>query len=151
MRLTQELSFGAFGRTGHAQQGNVADDHGEQVIEIVGNPACQLADRFHFTGLAQLFLEAAALGNVAGDADEPQRPSAQIEEGCFQHFEQRAPLVGVFDPFFRSLRRTLGEGLAFFLLVRQRPLARPRSRSLNPTRSASLRPMYFSNAALQPR
>src|SRR2546427_302613 len=35
----------------------VRQDDGEQVVEVVGNPAGELADRFHLLGLAQLLLE----------------------------------------------------------------------------------------------
>ena len=55
--------LGAGGRPGH-EHAHVAADDGEEIVEIVGDAAGQLADRFHFLGLAQLGLQPAALGHV---------------------------------------------------------------------------------------
>ncbi len=47
-------------------QVEAADDAGQQVVEVVGNAAGQLADRFHLLRLAQGFFGAAALGDLGG-------------------------------------------------------------------------------------
>ena len=46
------------------QQVTVARDHGEQVVEVVRDPACQSPDRLHFLRLRELPLEAALLRDV---------------------------------------------------------------------------------------
>ena len=43
------------------QQLEAADDAGQHVVEVVGDAAGQLADRFHFLRLAQHFLVVAQL------------------------------------------------------------------------------------------
>jgi hypothetical protein len=55
--LEDVLDFGAEGVIdGHLveQQGAVTVDDGEEVVEVMGNASCQLADGFHFLGLAEL-------------------------------------------------------------------------------------------------
>ena len=54
------------------QQLEVADDDGQQVVEIVRDAAGELADRLHLLRLAQLRL-GFALGDVAQDDDEKPR------------------------------------------------------------------------------
>ena len=46
-------------RLAEQQDLGVAADHGQEVVEVVGDPACQLSDRLHLLGLAQLLLRAA--------------------------------------------------------------------------------------------
>src|SRR5205807_2171028 len=61
------------------------EDDGEQVIEVVGDAARELADRLHLLRLAQLVLQHAPLGHVLRERLEaidravapPQRPAAQ--------------------------------------------------------------------------
>ena len=52
------------------QQFHGTDDHGEQVVEVMGHPAGELADRIHLLRLAQLLLEAQALTDIAPDDDD---------------------------------------------------------------------------------
>jgi len=47
-------------------QVEAADDAGQQVVEVVGDAAGQLADGFHLLRLAQGFFGAAALGDLGG-------------------------------------------------------------------------------------
>ena len=49
----------------------VAADDGEDVVEIVGDSAGQKPHRLQFLGVAQLFLQPVALGQVEGDGQEP--------------------------------------------------------------------------------
>jgi hypothetical protein len=44
-----------------------ARDHGEHVVEVMGDAAGQLSDRFHLLGLDQLLFGDAALGDVADE------------------------------------------------------------------------------------
>ena len=47
------------------------DDGGQDVVEVVGEPACQPADSVHLLGLTQTLLERAPLGDVVeGHTDE---------------------------------------------------------------------------------
>ncbi|MFT3766272.1 MAG: hypothetical protein QM820_12285 [Minicystis sp.] len=47
-----------------------AVDDGEQVVEVVGDAAGELADDLHLLGLVQVFLEPLALGHVGGHDDD---------------------------------------------------------------------------------
>ncbi len=47
----------------------VADDHPQQIIKVMGDPAGELPNGFHFLSLAQLFLESFPLGDVPENGD----------------------------------------------------------------------------------
>ena len=54
--------FASFGAVPILSQGfSGAKDNEEQVVEIVGHAACQLADRVHFLRVAQLLLNPSLL------------------------------------------------------------------------------------------
>ena len=48
----------------------IADDHGQQIVEVVGDAAGELADGLHLLRLDELLLGALALGQIVDDADE---------------------------------------------------------------------------------
>ena len=48
----------------HQQQLAEAQDHGQQIVEVVGHAAGELSDGFHFLRLLKLLLQGAALGDV---------------------------------------------------------------------------------------
>jgi hypothetical protein len=52
------------------QQLAVADDHGEQVVEVVGHATGEAAECLHALLLLQLALEQLTLGDVGQDAHE---------------------------------------------------------------------------------
>ena len=54
-----------------AEQLEVAADHLQQVVEVVGDAAGELADRLHPLGFAQPLLGADPVGDVAHRADQP--------------------------------------------------------------------------------
>ncbi len=56
-------------RQARLQQRQVAEDDGEQVVEVVGHAAGQLADRLHLLRLTQLLFQGVLLGNVPEDAE----------------------------------------------------------------------------------
>ena len=59
---------------GHLQ---VADDAGQDVVEVVGDAAGQLADRLHLLRLPQLGLELGMLGfGASARTDVARRPKA---------------------------------------------------------------------------
>ena len=58
-------------------QADAAEHGGEQIVEIVGDAAGQLADRVHLAGLEQLLLELLALGDVEQGAGILRRPSVR--------------------------------------------------------------------------
>ena len=62
--LFDRLPFGVAVGEALLEQFGVAGDGGEHVVEIVGDAASELPDRFHLLGLAQLGLEPLALGDV---------------------------------------------------------------------------------------
>ena len=62
--------FAVVGRSVAPDRFEIADDDGEQVVEVVRDAAGELADRLHLLRLPQLFLDQAALGEVASDLGE---------------------------------------------------------------------------------
>ena len=52
----------------------VADDHTQQIIEVMGDPAGELPNGFHFLRLAQLFLQRFLLGDVPENGDHALLP-----------------------------------------------------------------------------
>ena len=51
-------------------QADAAEHRGEQIVEVVGDAAGQLADRVHLARLQQLVLELLAVGDVEQGAGE---------------------------------------------------------------------------------
>ena len=69
--LVERLPDRVIGRAGPpSSHPGPAEDHGQQVVEVVGDAAGQPADRLHLLGLAQLLLQLQALGDVFLDGDE---------------------------------------------------------------------------------
>ena len=65
----------------------VAEDHGEKIVEVVRHTAGELADALHLLRLGELllralqvFLRLAALGDVACDLDEADQFAAGIAD-----------------------------------------------------------------------
>src|SRR3546814_3496351 len=52
------------------QQVEVADDNGQQIVEVVCQPAGELTDGLHPLGLSELSLERLALADIADDRHE---------------------------------------------------------------------------------
>ena len=85
----------------------VAQQHGDQVVEVVRDAGGKAADRLHLLGLAQLILQSIALAQVAGDRgdDGPhmhQGPHVSLcvrDTGVVMAPEVRNRL---FDPFFTT-------------------------------------------------
>ncbi len=63
--LDPAVRFGA-----SLQQVEIAEDHGQEVVEVVGDPAGQLAHGLHLAGLGQLFFQGPAVGDVQQGADD---------------------------------------------------------------------------------
>ena len=63
-----------------AEQVGVAADDGEQVVEVVGDPAGEPADRFHLLRLPELFLEPLAVGDVLVDAEHADDLAARVAQ-----------------------------------------------------------------------
>ena len=51
------------------QQLGVAEDRGQEIVEVVGDAAGELADRIHLLRLDQLRFELPAFGDIDADAD----------------------------------------------------------------------------------
>ncbi len=98
-----------------------ADDH-QEVVEVVGDAAGQLAEGFHLLGLHQLLVGALQLqlglpplGDVAGDLGEAQERTPFVADGVDQHAgpEHRtvlahAPAFGLVLAFVRCAVERLG-------------------------------------------
>ncbi len=68
------VAQGAVGRQLQQQQFGIGDQAAEQIVQIVGHPRRQTADRLHLFGLLELLFQFFAAVNVPGDAlgaDEP--------------------------------------------------------------------------------
>ena len=61
------------------QHSAVADDDGEQVVEIVSDTARELSHRLHLLGLAVLRLEPLAVSRVGNDAHDPAQLATASE------------------------------------------------------------------------
>ena len=60
-----------FIRLKHLHQFRLADDHAEDVVEIVGDAAGKGADRLHFLRLDELLFQKAGFGDVPGIEGNP--------------------------------------------------------------------------------
>ena len=63
-----------FGSETLEQELRVAGDHHQQIVEVVGDAACETSDGFHLLRLAQLLFESAAFGDVFGE---------ELKDGAF--------------------------------------------------------------------
>src|ERR1700730_17792355 len=61
-----------------AQEVEIADDHAEQIVEVMRHAAREVADRLHLSRLRQLLLGDTLLGDVLDDADHLRRLSLGI-------------------------------------------------------------------------
>ena len=61
-------------------QAEPAEHRGEQIVEIVRDPAGQLADRVHLAGLDQLALELLAVGDVEQGAGKFDRLAVGVAQ-----------------------------------------------------------------------
>jgi hypothetical protein len=81
-RLERHLGDPAVLRSGEilGEDLGVADHHRQQVVEVVGDPARELAHRLHLLRLAQLLLELHPLRDVADDAEHVGRAPVGVAE-----------------------------------------------------------------------
>ena len=117
------LAVRAISRQAARQKADVSQDGGEEVVEIVRDPAGQLTDCFHLLRLAELVFQPLAFRDVAGDADQAERPSVRAEERRLERLHQDGPAVGIGDPFLTSFRLALRQHLPIAFLVAGRRLA----------------------------
>src|SRR3546814_14370452 len=59
----------------------IADDDGEKVVEIVRQPAGELADRFHLLRLDELLLERLVVGDIGIDGADRRDVSGGVANG----------------------------------------------------------------------
>ena len=57
-----------------------AEDGGEYVVEVMGDAACELSDRLHLLGLAQLILQGLLLGDVLVQSDHAHRLALRVPD-----------------------------------------------------------------------
>ena len=108
-RVVDLLELGAAALP-HAQQLAVAQDDGEQVVEVVGDAAGQAADAFELLRLQQLRLQLIALGAVPDDDREQLVVAAPV---CAIDAS-----IGNGSPEARTARRSL-------TVMRRSPVASP--------------------------
>ena len=77
------------------QQGHVADDAREQVVEVVGDAAGELTDGLRPLGLHQSLLELAAVGHVGAAADQAEECPLAVEA---RHGDVQQPPVLIVGP-----------------------------------------------------
>ena len=58
----------------------MAEDDGEEIVEIVSHATGQLAKRLHFLGLAELFLQLLAFRDVAPGSHQAANLSLVVSE-----------------------------------------------------------------------
>jgi hypothetical protein len=77
------------------QQRRVAGDDGEQVVEVVRDPAGEAPDRLHLLRLAEPVLEALALADVVGEHERRVTALEDDPAGRDLDVDQRAVLAPV--------------------------------------------------------
>ena len=78
LRMIEKLDSRLAGRQGLAQKLEIPMGHRQQIVEVMGNAAGQLADGLDLERLAQLRLEAVASGQIGEHADEMGQPAMGI-------------------------------------------------------------------------
>jgi hypothetical protein len=82
------------GVSSYEQLLRVAADHGEQVVEVVGDATGEAADRLQALCLPQLFLELFALGDVATDRLDAGRTAVFFDHPACHLDLDAAPVLG---------------------------------------------------------
>ena len=103
-------------------QRDVAQDCGQDIIEVVGDSAGEQPDRFHFRGALDLLFQSQALRDVAKNQHRPNHATGGIldrGEATFDHrissrvAHQRCSNRQVDEkPFFKNLSQGRGERFA---------------------------------------
>jgi hypothetical protein len=112
------------------QQRGVPLDHGEDIVEIVGHSTGELADRFHFLGLAQLVFELAAFRDVAGIHDDAGLTGRILAQNA-DRLEDAPGAVGMpateldGGRFFGLAQRAFERLLPLVAVIRDGPIRRP--------------------------
>ena len=123
LRRGQAGEAGIARRHGHLDQGQVGHDAGEQVVEIMGDAACEQADRFQLVHPVAVLFDPLALGHVIQDQHHAfVAPLAQHRPGGARHGQEttvREGQVGLEGYRFRRRAQAprdppahLGQGLA---------------------------------------
>ena len=90
------------------QQLAVAQNHGQQIVEVVRHAAGQPSDGFHLLRLLILLLQRAAFGDVQGNADAAHRFAVLAEVDAARAAQPPHRAVG---PDRSVLHREIGAGL----------------------------------------
>ncbi|MDH1669445.1 hypothetical protein N5E16_04080 [Stutzerimonas stutzeri] len=132
-------AFAACGIGAAVEHVEPAGNHHQQVVEVMGDAAGELADGLDFLRLAQGLLDTGAFGHLraqflvglfqlAGPFDHQR---FELVRGAFARFEQRAHLVLAMPPAQRRLHGT-GEGDALHRTFQQRDVAQRGDHALAP-------------------
>ena len=99
------------------REGEVAEDGGEDVVEIVGDAAGEYADGFEFVGALHLLFEAVALGDIAQDEDGAGDFSGGVFDRGAAAFDEEGAVGAEGEPGV-SGKRQRGAGVEDFLEAR---------------------------------
>ena len=91
-------ALGVVGRPLREQELGVAVDDGEEVVEVVGDPAREPADRLHLLGLEELLLQADPLRQVVDVEAEAADGALAVPEGDRQGVGPEARAVPADQP-----------------------------------------------------
>ncbi len=89
----------------------VADDHLEDVVEIVGDPAGEAADDMHLLGSPQLLLGALLIGPVDDDAEDRRHGAVFVDLRNAAYDGMTDVAVGAFDPDRHLKLGPVGDGV----------------------------------------
>ena len=78
-----------------------AEDRGQQIVEVVGDAAGELADGLHFLRLTELRFEGLPLADVDADAEEPNGGAQRVVEHPTASGQPMDAAVGPDGPAFR--------------------------------------------------
>ena len=94
-----------------------AEDHGEQVVEVVSHAPREPADALHSLRVQELLFESLSLRDVEGDARDADDPIAPVSQRRVCGLERDAPDVARQVDHFASERALEGLGEAGHILV----------------------------------
>ena len=110
---SDEVAVAVAGGQRFLHEGEISEHGGEQIVEIVGDAARQLANRLELACLPQMLFELPLLRDIAANADQPGESAAWPPKRCVMGFEQDPPAVGILTPLFGTLQGTRLEHGAF--------------------------------------
>ena len=72
----------------HFRQGDISDNRCQDIVEIMGNPTCQDADRFNFPGILKFLFNAFFIGYITKDNYNTHDFTEPIKNWCRTVFDE---------------------------------------------------------------